>query len=132
MAHGINESQKTNKLGYDYHGKRAGNKGGCNSPTPHKRTKKITHKKERRQKSQEVFNEVKSHIFYDSANYSETCPKCLISVSYNEIYGPVNMTAHHFKPFKCPVCGHMLRPCSICLHVYKSTPDCSSCAFKAP
>lgn len=48
MAHGLNASQKENRLGFDYWGKRPGNKGGCNCPTKHKATKKITHRKERR------------------------------------------------------------------------------------
>lgn len=47
MAHGQNASQKEAKKGFDYHGKRAGNKSQCNAPAPHKKTKILTHRLER-------------------------------------------------------------------------------------
>ena len=56
MAHGINASQKETKKGYDYQGKRAGNKSQCNSPSPHKKTKIITHRLERQMSKRIVLN----------------------------------------------------------------------------
>lgn len=47
MAHGKNASQKEKRIGYDYWGRRPGNKGGCNCPTKNKGTKKTTHRLER-------------------------------------------------------------------------------------
>lgn len=48
MSHGLNESQKERKKGFDYNGKRKINKGGCKSPSKDKWLKRVTHKLERR------------------------------------------------------------------------------------
>ena len=58
MAHGLNESQKSNRRGYDYWGKRPGNASQCNCPVKHKKTKIITHRKERAAKKEILYKEV--------------------------------------------------------------------------
>ena len=56
MAHGLNASRKEIKKGFDYQGKRAGNKSQCNAPSSHKKTKIITHRLERQMSKRIVLN----------------------------------------------------------------------------
>ena len=131
MAHGKNASEKGNKKGYDYSGRRIGNKSQCNSPTKHKSKKKITHRLERQRKKRTLYNTSARTIhFFMAYLYSEKCSACGKYFKYTKVYGNRHLTREDLKPIICPYCDGKVFPCDYCRDYHYSPKDCNKCELK--